>query len=94
MDRFQDFTCLYSSKTQLIKKNRNHRIKYRIQTKALKSEGQKYGNGEFGKFSIEIWVGPQISVEKNCIFGKKLVGPKNAAEKLIYGKNLMGGCQI
>ena len=54
MDRFQDFTCLYSSKTQLIKKNRNHRVKYRIQTKALKSEGQKYGNGEFGKFSIEI----------------------------------------
>ena len=31
---------------------------------------------------------------KKFIFGKKLVVPKNAAEKLIYGKNLMGGCQI
>ena len=35
------------------------------------------------KFSIEMWVGPQILVEKICIFGKKSVGPENPEEKMV-----------
>ena len=36
-----------------------------------------------------MWVGPQISEEKICIFGKKLVGPENAEEKIcdLWKKN-------
>ena len=86
---FHDFTCLYSSKTQKThKKNRNRRIDYIVQTKALKSEGRKFGKCEF---SIEMWVGPQILEEKICIFGKKLVGPENAEEKKRYLWKKFGG---
>ena len=42
-----------------------------------------------------MWVGVQISVEKNCIFGKKSVGPKNVEEKTrIFWKKIVGGYQI
>ena len=33
------------------------------------------------EFSLEMWVGHQILVEKICIFGEKSVGPENAEEK-------------
>ena len=44
------------------------------------------------EFSIEIWVGPKISEEKICIFGKKLLGSKNFEEKNCnFGKKLQVG---
>ena len=39
-----------------------------------------------------MWVGLQISVEKNCIFGKNSVGPENVEEKIrFFGKKLWVG---
>ena len=64
----------------------------RIQTKVLKLKGQKLGKCEF---SVEMWVGFQISEEKICIFGKKLVGPENDAEKKCnLWKQFVGGYRI
>ena len=59
-------------------RTQNHRIDYRIETKALNSEGRKFGKCEF---FVEMWVVAQISEEKMCIIGKKLLGPENAEEK-------------
>ena len=57
----------------------------------MKSEGRKFGKCEF---SLKMWVGPQISEEKICIFGKKLVGPENAEEKICdLWKKMVGGYQ-
>ena len=42
-----------------------------------------------------MWVGLQISVDKVCIFGKNLVGPKNAKEKKgNLWKKLVSGYRI
>ena len=42
-----------------------------------------------------MWVGLQISEEKNCIFGKKLVGPENDEEKKCnLWKKFVGGYRI
>ena len=58
----------------------------------MKSKGQKLGKCEF---SVEMWVGLQISEEKICIFGKKLVGPENDVEKKCnLWKKFVGGDRI
>ena len=58
----------------------------------MKSKGQKLGKCEF---SVEMWVGLQISEEKICIFGKKLVGPENDEEKKCnLWKKFVGGYRI
>ena len=42
-----------------------------------------------------MWVGLQISEEKNCSFGKKSVGPENVEEKRRHlWKIYVGGYQI
>ena len=42
-----------------------------------------------------MWVGLQISEEKICIFGKKLVGPENDVEKKCnLWKKFVGGYRI
>ena len=42
-----------------------------------------------------MWVGLQISEEKICIFGKKLVGPENDEEKKCnLWKKFVGGYRI
>ena len=42
-----------------------------------------------------MWVGLQISEEKICIFGKKLVGPENDVEKKCnLWKKFVGGDRI
>ena len=47
------------------------------------------------EFFVEMWVGLQISEEKICIFGKKLVGPENDVEKKCnLWKKFVGGCRI
>ena len=75
--RFYMFVELKNSKTH--QRTRYHRIDLWIQTKILNVTGQKLGKCEF---FVEMWVGLQISEEKICIFGKKLVGPENAEEKM------------
>ena len=47
------------------------------------------------EFSVEMWVGLEISEEKICIFGKKMVGPENVEEKRRnFRKKFVGGSQI
>ena len=55
-------------------------------------KGQKLGKC---KFSVKMWVGLQISEEKICIFGKKLVGPEYDVEKKCnLWKKFVGGYRI
>ena len=85
--RFHMFVELKNSKTH--QRTRYHQIDLQIQTKVLNLKGRKLGKC---KFSVKMWVGLQISEEKICIFGKKLVGPENDVEKKCnLWKKFVGG---
>ena len=72
MDRFHDFTCLYSSKTQkFIKKKQKSKNRLPNTDKGLRVKGRKSGKC---KFSVEIWMDLQVQEEKKSIFKKKIGG--------------------
>ena len=89
------FTILHVCRAQKLENSSKNQISPNRPSNTdngLEFKGRKLGKC---KFSVKMWVGLQISEEKICIFGKKLVGPENDVEKKCnLWKKFVGGYRI